>query len=154
MVRCAGYKLRALHLGSPYYADRAYSLNTLPQFLIGLKGIATRNDDKHIAKDARSPRKSAATLRCLILPVCPERIIRIESERVLLLLQVVFDTTTGHFTGGFICFTAQEQVRVYVLYDSRAIIKPIWLQTHFRDRHVEKIGHNDENMAKDTRNLP
>jgi hypothetical protein len=43
----ATYVAAPVALYQPYYVDRMYALTTLPDFLRGLHGIRTANDDKH-----------------------------------------------------------------------------------------------------------
>ena len=41
----AGYEVSTINSGDPYYVDRDYTFNTLPEFLQYLNGIKTANDD-------------------------------------------------------------------------------------------------------------
>ena len=46
-----GYRAAPIRLGETYYTDREYILTELPDFLHGLQGVQTPNDDKHSPAD-------------------------------------------------------------------------------------------------------
>ena len=46
-----GYRADPIRLGETYYTDRTYILTELPDFLHGLQGVHTPNDDKHSPAD-------------------------------------------------------------------------------------------------------
>jgi hypothetical protein len=47
----AAYTGGPIRLGETYYTDRDFIMNDLPDFLHGLEGVKTANDDKHSPSD-------------------------------------------------------------------------------------------------------